>query len=399
MYQGIILLLFIVLLAPVMTKVPLCAFAILLVYTGFKLASPSVFKEVYKLGIEQLIFFVFTMVLTLYTNLLIGLFGGLLIALGTHILLARVPVTSFFQMLFNSGTKLLKKSSDSYELRIKGIANFLSILNLKKIMQDIPDGSDVKINVSSTRILDLTVQEYLYDFKKEHALTGGKVRITGMEHHIASAKHKLAMKSLIEQAPVRLSPRQQRIKKLATKNNWVYRQEVEWDTSTLQNFDFFESKPLEYKENVISGTFPECHNERWEISDITFDEGAMSAKEVFHTTAEVIHLDKEIPRFVLEQEGFFDKIFHPFMAFRGQKDIDFPGYTEFSKRFLVRGESQTTLSSFFSEDLINFLLANDVYHIESNGNSLLIFRSLRVARTEDIEQMISFSEDFVKLIE
>ena len=44
----------------------LCAFAVLLVYTGFKLASPSVFKQVYRQGSEQLIFFIFTMILTLH---------------------------------------------------------------------------------------------------------------------------------------------------------------------------------------------------------------------------------------------------------------------------------------------------------------------------------------------
>lgn len=398
MYQGIILLLFIVVLGPIMKQVPLCAFAILLVYTGFKLASPAVFKEVYSHGMEQLLFFVFTMVLTLYTNLLVGLFGGLLLALGTHILLARVPVTTFFQMLFNSGTKLLKKTGNSFELRIKGIANFLSILNLKKIIEEIPVGSDVKINVSSTRLLDLTVQEFLYDFKKEHARNGGKVRITGIENHVASANHKLALKSLLAQVPVRLSPRQQRIKQLATKNQWFYRQEVEWDVSSLQDFDFFDTRPLEYKENVVSGTFPSLDNINWEISDITFDEGALSAKEVFHTTVEVIHLNKEIPTFVLEQEGFFDKIFERVMAFRGQADIDFIDYPEFSKRFILRGDSEE-LSTFFTEPVIQFLKSKEVYHIESNGNSLLIFRSLRVARTEDIKQMIDFSKDFVKLIE
>ena len=398
MYQGIILLLFIVLLAPVMKQVPLCAFAILLVYTGYKLAAPSVFKEMYSHGIEQLLFFVFTMVLTLYTNLLVGLFGGLLLVLGIHILLARIPIATFFQLLFKSGTKLIKKTGNSYELRIKGIANFLSILKLKKIMQEIPEGSDLKINVSSTRLLDLSVQEYLYDFKKEHARTGGKVRITGIENHIASAKHKLALKSLLEQAPVKLSPRQQRIKRLATKNAWVYRQEVEWDVSSLQVFDFFETRPIEYKENVLSGSFPECDNMRWEIADITFDEGALSAKEVFHTTVEVIHLNKEIPRFVLEREGIFDKIFDRVLAFRGQRDIDFSENPVFSKMFLLQGDDKNALRKFFSEDIIEYLKSEDIYHIESNGNSLLIFRSLRVARTEDIEQMINFSEEFVKLI-
>ena len=72
LYCCLLLLIFIVLLSPIMRQVPLCAFAILLVYTGFKLAAPAVFKQVYNQGTEQLIFFVATMVLTLYTNLLIG---------------------------------------------------------------------------------------------------------------------------------------------------------------------------------------------------------------------------------------------------------------------------------------------------------------------------------------
>ena len=50
LYQGLLLLVFILLLSPVMRTVPLCAFAILLVYTGFKLASPTVFKQVYSKG-------------------------------------------------------------------------------------------------------------------------------------------------------------------------------------------------------------------------------------------------------------------------------------------------------------------------------------------------------------
>ena len=62
MYQGLLLLVFIVILGPVLRQVPLCAFAILLVYTGFKLASPAVFKQAYNQGPEQLVFFVGTMV-------------------------------------------------------------------------------------------------------------------------------------------------------------------------------------------------------------------------------------------------------------------------------------------------------------------------------------------------
>ncbi len=398
-FHGALLIVYILVLAPYLQMIPLAALAAILIFMGFKLAAPRIFKESYKQGLEQLLFLVGTLVITLYTNLIVGIIAGMAIKMLIQLLLAHLPIRVFFSMLFKSGTKILQKSTNSFELRVKGIANFLTILHLKKIMQELPAGSDVKVNVSNTRILDLTVQEYLHNFKKEHARQGGKVRITGLEQHVSSSKHKLALKTKLGQPPVKLTPRQQRIKGLATKNNWYYRQEVEWDVSSLQNFDFFEMRPLEYKENVVSGVFQNTDNIQWEISDITFDEGALSAKEVFHTTVEVIHLNKEVPLFVLEQEGFFDKIFERVKAFRGETDIDFPDYPEFSKRFILRGENSEELGAFFVEPVIEFLLSKDVYHIESNGNSLLIFRSLRVARTEDIEQMIRFSEDFVKLIE
>ena len=97
LYQAIFLLLLIVVLSPIMKQVPICAFAILLVYTGFKLASPSVFKQVYKQGSEQLIFFIFTMILTLYTNLLTGLIGGLLLALISHMMLEEFLFLNFLK--------------------------------------------------------------------------------------------------------------------------------------------------------------------------------------------------------------------------------------------------------------------------------------------------------------
>ena len=147
MYQGLLLLIFIVLLGPIMRQVPLCAFAILLVYTGFKLASPAVFKQAYNQGTEQLVFFVFTMVLTLYTNLLVGLLGGLLLALVTHMLLAKLSIPQFFKMVYKSRTRLVKVSDNAFDLKIKGIANFLGILKVDKLVAKIPQGADVNIDL------------------------------------------------------------------------------------------------------------------------------------------------------------------------------------------------------------------------------------------------------------
>ncbi|MCK5443437.1 MAG: SulP family inorganic anion transporter, partial [Maribacter sp.] len=68
-YHGIFLILFVLILAPVLRSVPLAALAAILVYTGFKLASPLVFKQAYDQGVEQLLFLCSTLIITLFTNL------------------------------------------------------------------------------------------------------------------------------------------------------------------------------------------------------------------------------------------------------------------------------------------------------------------------------------------
>jgi MFS superfamily sulfate permease-like transporter len=62
LYHSALILLFILVLSPALQKVPLAALAVILVYTGFKLASPKVFKLAYDQGVEQLFFLVSTLI-------------------------------------------------------------------------------------------------------------------------------------------------------------------------------------------------------------------------------------------------------------------------------------------------------------------------------------------------
>jgi hypothetical protein len=195
----------------------------------------------------------------------------------------------------------------------------------------------------------------------------------------------------------RLSPRQKRLKKLAVDNGWLYKEQAEWNTSYLQNFKFFDSRPIEYKANLIIGEYPN-YKIKWESSDLTFDEGALLAKEVYRTTVEVIHLPMEIPKFVLEHEGMFDKVFTRVLPFSVLQDINLPEHPKFSAKFVLQGEQPPAIKKFLTPELISFLEDEEFYHVESNGNALLVFRSLRVARSTDIEQMVRFSERLVDII-
>ena len=394
-YHGLFIAIFLLLLTPVIQMFPKAALAAVLVITGTKLASPRVFKEIYQQGLEQMIFLISTIVITLYKDPLIGLLGGMGITLMAHLLISRVSIPQFVQMVLNPGTTLKENRDGSYLLRVKGIANFLSMLRLIGILEKIPAGSTVQIDLSKTRLVDLTFQEKLLDFRRVHKLTGGKVQIVGLNQHIAASNHKLALKSLILPNYQKTSPRQQRIKQIAANNGWLYTTEEQVETSELLEFDFFQSRPLESKSNVIGGEFAD-YGVDWEISDIVFDEGAMLSKEVYKTTVQLIHLPKEIPSFVMEQEGIFDKLFDRVLSIRGQKDIDFAEFPVFSKNLKLTGENEEGLRQLFTSPLITFLENEEIYHIECNGTALIIFKSLRISNTGEMKNMVRFSEDLVK---
>jgi len=76
------LLLFSVLLVPdILNIIPLASLAAILIYIGYKLAKPELFIQMYKNGWSQIIPFVSTIAAILLTDLLIGIFVGMAVAL------------------------------------------------------------------------------------------------------------------------------------------------------------------------------------------------------------------------------------------------------------------------------------------------------------------------------
>ena len=381
-----------------MRQVPLCAFAILLVYTGFKLASPAVFKQIYNQGIEQLIFFVGTMVLTLYTNLLIGLLGGLLLAMVSHMLLANVSIPQFFKMIYRSGSNLIKQPDGSYDLNIKGIANFLGILKIDKMVAQIPSGADVNIDLSQTRLVGITYMDYIVDYLKTQNNTGGKVIIRGLDSHVSSSTHNRALKIALNNQVVKLSARQNRLQNLANEEDYQYSNRVDWNTHYLKKFHFFEIRPIERKSNCLKGTFKGI-DVSWEIADVTFSEGAAFTAETFNMTLMVLKLPKKLPVFTMEKEGVLEKIFDRVKAYTGYKDIDFEMYPNFSKKFLITGNKEPEIRSFFTEEIIRFFESNQIYHLESNGEALVIFDKIKLARTDETIAFIDYGKELATLLD
>lgn len=397
-YHGALIIIFLFVLAPVIQKIPMAALASILVYIGFRLASPTVFKKTYQMGLEQLIFMLVTIVITLYSDLLWGILGGSLFTLMVHVLLSRMPVGQFFKETFKNGTNVFLTKDNKYNLQVEGVASFLTIPRVSKLTQNIPAGADVTIDLSKTRLVGMTFMEYLVDFLKMQKNTNGHVIITGLDRHISSSSHNRSLKISLNRVPPKLSPRQIRLQNLANEKNYQFRGQVDWNTSYLKNFHFFEIRPIERKANCIKGNFSDL-NVAWEISDVTFSEGAAFTAEVFNATVMVLRLNREIPVFSMEKEGVFDKIFDRVMAFSGYKDIDFNMYSDFSKKFLLMGSNEMEIRSFFNEEVIRFFENHQIYHLESNGEALLIFDKVKLARTDETLAFIEYGKELAGLLE
>ena len=150
------------------------------------------------------------------------------------------------------------------------------------------------------------------------------------------------------------------------------------------------------KSNSLQGKDLE-NNAQWEIADIVFDEGAMFALEVYQTTVQIVRLPTRIPRFIIDKEGLFDKIFERVKVFsRLNRDIDFIKHPGFSHKFHLSGEDEDAIRKFFTDDLIYFLDENEIHHIESNGEALMIFTYVHIARTEEVQNMLTFSSNLLK---
>jgi MFS superfamily sulfate permease-like transporter len=394
-YHGIFLILFVLILAPVLRSVPLAALAAILVHTGFKLASPKVFKHAYDQGVEQLLFLSSTLIITLFTDLLYGIIGGILVTLFLHMLLAKVGFSRFFKMIYKSGSKVYRLENGSYDVKLKGISNFLYALQLDKLLEEVPKGATVRIDMSKTRLVDLSIMENLIDFKRIQEDQGGDVKLIGLDNHVSSTSHNRALKIVTGRIKKRITQRQIRLQKMAIANSWSFEREVDWNTSYLRNFHFFDSRPIEMKMNSLQGLDVK-NNAHWEIADIVFDEGALLALEVYQTTVQIIRLPSSIPKFIIDKEGLFDKVFDRVKVFAGAKgDINFKRYADFSSKFQLSGENETEIRTFFTDDLIRFLEENEIHHIESNGEALMIFKYIHVARTDEVKNMLVFATNLL----
>jgi len=187
MFHGMFLLLMVVLLPGFIRMIPLAALAAMLVFTGYRLASPSEFGRAWKVGKGQLAVFVVTIVTTLATDLLIGLATGIVFELLLH-RLSGAPTWTLFVPVVKVGPVKGKPVT----VAVGGAAVFSTWISIKSRILAQPTDADVVVDLSATWLVDHTVMEKLHELEHDLKSQGRHLSIVGLEEHKASSGHPCA---------------------------------------------------------------------------------------------------------------------------------------------------------------------------------------------------------------
>jgi MFS superfamily sulfate permease-like transporter len=153
-FHGAFLLLFVTLVPGLLQTIPLAVLAAMLVYTGTRLASPRELLHVGRIGLDQLALFLTTLLVTLATDLLMGVGAGLVLKFVLH-LLRGMPVPAFFRPRAQA-----TRTGPVLHIRIPGAAVFPALLPVRRAVNSAGtaggDITEIVIDVENAAMVDHT---------------------------------------------------------------------------------------------------------------------------------------------------------------------------------------------------------------------------------------------------
>jgi MFS superfamily sulfate permease-like transporter len=177
-WHGIFLLLCVALIPTTLHRIPLAALAAMLVYTGYRLAHPTEFVHVYRIGKEQLAIFVTTLIAVLATDLLIGIVIGILLKMIIHVVNG-VPVKALFKPYID-----VEDVDDKTSLIVAHqSAVFSNWIPFRRQIEQIGliQRRNLIVDVSDTVLVDHSVMEKLEEMKRDFEQEGLEFEVRGLD--------------------------------------------------------------------------------------------------------------------------------------------------------------------------------------------------------------------------
>lgn len=154
--HGIWLAMAVVLIPGVLMQIPLSALAAILMATGFKLASPQVFREIFQQGPRQYLPFLATVLGTFFTDLLIGVLIGL--GFGVFFLLQSMAIRPFAQTQEKPTPGKIKRIILAQHM------SFLSRASVVTELDALETGTHIILDASKTDYIDPDILNLFREF-------------------------------------------------------------------------------------------------------------------------------------------------------------------------------------------------------------------------------------------
>jgi len=160
-FHGILLFLAVLLIPGWLNKIPLSSLAAILIYTGYKLTKPIIYKSIYNQGMDRFIPFIVTVISIVLFNLLAGILMGLAISL-------------FYILKTNSQARLdiikeIYPNGVTSRLVLPQQITFLNKASLIAELDSIPKNSQLIIDARYSNYIDKEIIELIKEFQEEQA--------------------------------------------------------------------------------------------------------------------------------------------------------------------------------------------------------------------------------------
>jgi MFS superfamily sulfate permease-like transporter len=166
--HGFLILGSVVFIPNIMNMIPLSSLAAILFLVGFKLAKPSLFKEMSKRGWQQFLPFIITILGIVFTDLLIGIGIGLAVAI---FLILRENLIKPFSF------KQEEQSSDVVRIKLSENVTFLNKAAVLQALNVIPSNRKVIVDATASEYIHPDVMEIIDDFKIHAANSNIQVEV------------------------------------------------------------------------------------------------------------------------------------------------------------------------------------------------------------------------------
>ncbi len=159
--HGLFILFTVILIPTTLNRIPLSSLATILMYTGYKLTKPTIYKHMYHQGLERFVPFITTLLGIVAVNLLAGILIGLVVSL-------------FFILKSNSQARLdiikeIYPNGITNRLILPQQTTFLNKASLIAELDSIPRKSQLIIDARYSDYIDKEIIEFIKDFQDAQA--------------------------------------------------------------------------------------------------------------------------------------------------------------------------------------------------------------------------------------